>query len=154
MRHLRNKQGTMGSCYLHIDPPVCETQRSGDRHVPEHPHPVMQPVLQHVPTTVSQGHGSAQSLRSLQGAPGQPQKHDLLRQLYWHMEEGLVGAKVVKMLVTRLVPSTSTEVEAGTLAADGKMEAVEGVLSAVDTVRSAVVLGGGVVNPSVQSPVD
>lgn len=30
--------------YRHVDPPALETQRSGDRHVPEHPHPVMQPV--------------------------------------------------------------------------------------------------------------
>lgn len=113
----------------------------------------MQPVLQHVPTTVSQGHGSAQSLRSLQGAPGQPQKHDLLRQLYWHVAEVLVGAEVVKKLVTRLAASTSIEVETGTLAADGEMEVVVGMLGVVDTVKSAVVLGGCVVNASVQSSV-
>lgn len=153
MPNFRNKQETIGSCYLHTDPPVRETQRSGDRQVPEHPHPVMQPVLQHVPTTVSQGHGSAQSLRSLQGAPGQPQKQEMLRQLYWHVAEVLAGAEVVKMLVTRFDTSTSTEVETGTLAADGEMEVVVGVLGAVDTVKSAVVLGGCVVNVSVQSPV-
>lgn len=93
---------------------------------------------------MSHGHGSAQSLRSLQAAPGQPQKHEVLRQLYSQVVDVATGAEVVSMLVTRLAESASAsvEVEAGTTDADGKMEVVVGASCSDEAVKSAVVVEG------------